>query len=308
MWCPLPKSNEQILAQPTQSAWLEVAKRLLTILPNKQAVDWQQCTAGYWQRGRWSSAVVGFRETQAVLLDQLLHIEQQKSALLTNTRQLMANLPANNALLWGARGTGKSSLVHGVLSYFQGQDLRLVEVGKDSLIDLGLVIEQLADQPYHFIVFCDDLSFEADDASYKALKSVLEGSVLARAKNVVIYATSNRRHLLAEKASDNADSKLVDGELHHGEAVEEKISLSDRFGLWLSFYPVRQEEYLDMVRNAVEKLVHQQAAQQLSLPEFAPENYRLQALRWALARGVRNGRSAEHFARHWVGQQLLPDR
>tara|TARA_B100000242_G_scaffold137359_1_gene97572 strand:- start:347 stop:1084 length:738 start_codon:yes stop_codon:yes gene_type:complete len=240
-----------------------------------------------------------------VSLDDLLHVDAQKAALLTNTKQLLAGLPANNALLWGARGTGKSSLVHGVLAAHAGEGLRLVEVGKDALVDMAQVIESLADQPYHFIVFCDDLSFEEDDASYKSLKSVLEGSVLARTKNVVIYATSNRRHLLAEKSSDNARSALVDGELHHGEAVEEKISLSDRFGLWLSFYPVRQDEYLDMVSRAVEKLVRQFASAQGSSDDFQPESYRQEALRWALGRGVRNGRSAEHFARHWVGQQLL---
>ena len=238
-------------------------------------------------------------------LDDLLHVDAQKAALFINTQQLLADLPANNALLWGARGTGKSSLVHGVLAAFADQGLRLVEVGKEALVDLAEVIESLADQPYRFIVFCDDLSFEDDDASYKSLTSVLEGSVLARASNVVIYATSNRRHLLAEKNSDNAASGLVDGELHHGEAVEEKISLSDRFGLWLSFYPVRQNEYLDMVRSAIDRLVHQNASAQTLRDEFSPDYYRQEALRWALARGVRNGRSAEHFARHWVGQQLL---
>ena len=286
-------------------AWAAVAQRLLLILPSYPSVDWARCIAGHWQRGRWSSAIVGVNDTQSVSLDDLLHIDAQKAALLTNTKQLLAGLPANNALLWGARGTGKSSLVHGVLAAHAGEGLRLVEVGKDALVDMAQVIEALADQPYHFIVFCDDLSFEEDDASYKSLKSVLEGSVLARTGNVVIYATSNRRHLLAEKRTDNAGSALVDGELHHGEAVEEKISLSDRFGLWLSFYPVRQDEYLDMVCRAVEKLVRQLTSAQESGDNFSPESYRKEALRWALGRGVRNGRSAEHFARHWVGQQLL---
>ncbi len=238
-------------------------------------------------------------------LDDLLHVEAQKQALLQNTQQLLAGLPANNALLWGARGTGKSTLVHGVLSALGDQGLRLVEVSKDALADVGAVIEQLAEQPYYFIVFCDDLSFEADDASYKTLKSVLQGTVLAQASNVVIYATSNRRHLLAEKASDNDASKLVGSELHHGEAVEEKISLSDRFGLWLSFYPVRQAEYLDMVARAVARLISQFDPSTVGDVAFTLESYRAEALRWALARGVRNGRSAEHFARHWVGQQLL---
>ena len=306
MWCHLRKSSDEHTRDALATdAWAAVAQRLLLILPSYPSVDWARCIAGHWQRGRWSSTLVGFNDTQSVSLDDLLHIDAQKAALLTNTKQLLAGLPANNALLWGARGTGKSSLVHGVLAAHAGEGLRLVEVGKDALVDMAQVIESLAGQPYHFIVFCDDLSFEEDDASYKSLKSVLEGSVLARTKNVVIYATSNRRHLLAEKSSDNARSALVDGELHHGEAVEEKISLSDRFGLWLSFYPVRQDEYLDMVSRAVEKLVRQFATTQGSGDDFQPESYRQEALRWALGRGARNGRSAEHFARHWVGQQLL---
>lgn len=308
MWWPLQKNSDEILAASNRTVWGEVADRLLTVLPSRGGVDWAQCAAGYWQRGRWMSSIVGYRETHAVELDDLLHVEAQKTALLMNTRQLMAGLPANNALLWGARGTGKSSLVHGVLSRLAVDGLRLVEVGKESLADLAQVIEQLADKPYCFIIFCDDLSFEDDDASYKGLKSVLEGTVLARAQNVLIYATSNRRHLLAEKASDNAASKLVDGELHHGEAVEEKISLSDRFGLWLSFYPVRQQEYLDMVHRSIERLLSQNASSQLIAKKCSPDSYRSDALRWALARGVRNGRSAEHFARHWVGHLLLRAR
>ena len=302
----MPKDNRQNDGQSVaQLAWAEVAQRLLTMLPVSRDIDWQQSIAGYWRRGRWSSSIVGFEETGVVSLDNLLHVDAQKKSLVQNTQQLLAGLPANNALLWGARGTGKSSLVHGVLNAHAQEGLRLVEVGKDTLADLAEVIEQLAHLPYHFIVFCDDLSFEDDAATYKSLKSVLEGTVLAQAKNVVIYATSNRRHLLAEKASDNASSKLVDGELHHGEAVEEKISLSDRFGLWLSFYPVRQAEYLDMVNRAVLRLVAQVDPSRSSDSAFTPDRLRLEALRWAWARGVRNGRSADHFARHWVGQQLL---
>lgn len=301
MWFPLQKDNPA----DSDAPWGQVAQRLLSILPAGHSVDWDACVAGYWKPGRWSSGIVGFPRTGTMSLNDLLYVDAQKASLVQNTEQLLAGLPANNALLWGARGTGKSSLVHGVLSAYSSRGLRLVEVGKDVLTDLAQIIEELAGQPYHFIVFCDDLSFEDDDASYKSLKSVLEGTVLAQAQNVVIYATSNRRHLLAEKASDNAGSKIIDGELHHGEAVEEKISLSDRFGLWLSFYPVRQDEYLAMVEHAVTKLVSQVNAAQLDSDIFLPDYYRLDALRWALARGVRNGRSAEHFARHWVGMQLL---
>ena len=305
MWYLLPNDKQTPSRVSWQASWNEVAQRLLNILPARPQVNWAHSLAGYWQQGRWSSSIVGFTQVDTVALDDLLHVEVQKQALLQNTQQLLAGLPANNALLWGARGTGKSSLVHGVLSALADQGLRLVEVSKDALADVGAVIEQLAGQPYYFIVFCDDLSFEADDASYKTLKSVLQGTLLAQASNVVIYATSNRRHLLAEKASDNDATKLVGSELQHGEAVEEKISLSDRFGLWLSFYPVRQAEYLDMVARAVARLISQFDPSNVGDVAFTLESYRAEALRWALARGVRNGRSAEHFARHWVGQQLL---
>jgi predicted AAA+ superfamily ATPase len=302
MWCSLGNDSKP---DTSNSLFQELVQRLLTIVPANRDVDWQQHHAGGWTRGRWVSQLVGYGETSSITLSDLLHIESQKQALQQNTEQFLAGLPANNALLWGARGSGKSSLVQALLADYANQGLRLVEVGKDVLSDLPTVIGQLRDQPFRFIVFCDDLSFEDDDSSYKSLKSVLEGTVLAQASNVLIYATSNRRHLLAEKASDNSDSKLVDGELHHGEAVEEKISLSDRFGLWLSFYPVRQQEYLDMVQHAVDRLVARVGAEKRSDPVFQPDHYRLEALRWALARGARNGRSAEHFARHWVGKNFL---
>jgi predicted AAA+ superfamily ATPase len=302
MWCNLANDSKP---NPSDGLWQQLAQRLLSIMPSDQDVDWQRHHAGGWTRGRWVSQLVGYGETSAITLSDLLHIESQKQALRQNTEQFLAGLPANNALLWGARGSGKSSLVQALLADYANQGLRLVEISKDVLSDLPMVIDQLRGQSYRFIVFCDDLSFEDNDPSYKSLKSVLEGTALARASNVLIYATSNRRHLLAEKASDNADSKLVDGELHHGEAVEEKISLSDRFGLWLSFYPVRQQEYLDMVQHAVDRLVRQVGPERRSDPVFQPDHYRLDALRWALARGARNGRSAEHFARHWVGKKFL---
>ncbi len=161
MWCLLPKDNRQNDNQSaSQLAWAEVAQRLLAMLPVARNIDWQQRIAGYWRKGRWSSSIVGYEGTGVVSLDDLLHVDAQKNSLVQNTRQLLAGLPANNALLWGARGTGKSSLVHGVLNAHAQEGLRLVEVGKDALADLAEVIEQLAPQPYHFIVFCDDLSFE----------------------------------------------------------------------------------------------------------------------------------------------------
>ena len=302
MWCSLANDNK---AEDDAGLWRQLAQRFLALVPAVQDVDWQQHHAAGWTRGRWLSRMVGYSETRDITLNNLLHVDSQKQALQQNTEQFLAGLPANNALLWGSRGSGKSSLVQALLADYADQGLRLVEVSKEALPDLALVIDQLAGRPYFFILFCDDLSFEDDDPSYKSLKSVLEGSVLARASNVLIYATSNRRHLLAEKASDNANSRLVDGELHHGEAVEEKISLSDRFGLWLSFYPVRQQEYLDMVEHAVARLVATVGAERATDAVFQLEGYRAEALRWALARGARNGRSAEHFARHWVGKNFL---
>lgn len=288
-----------------KSLMQQVLGRILRILPVTQSIDWQVSNAAVWQRGRWQSDFVSFPETQTQVLDDLLHIDAQKESLQLNTAQFVAGLPANNALLWGARGTGKSSLIHGLLHEYSDQGLRLVELRKDELQELSEIVARLSAEPYRFIVFCDDLSFEEDDASYKILKSALEGSVFKGAANVIFYATSNRRHLLPERASDNSKSGLVNGELHHGEAVEEKISLSDRFGLWLSFYPFRQEAYLDMVEVWVSRLVEESDPSQSSNDIFQREGFRQDALRWALARGVRSGRTASHFARHWVGQKLL---
>jgi hypothetical protein len=288
-----------------KSLMQQVLGRILRILPVTQSIDWQVSNAAVWQRGRWQSDFVSFPETQTQVLDDLLHIDAQKESLQLNTAQFVAGLPANNALLWGARGAGKSSLIHGLLHEYSDQGLRLVELRKDELQELSEIVARLSAEPYRFIVFCDDLSFEEDDASYKILKSALEGSVFKGAANVIFYATSNRRHLLPERASDNSKSGLVNGELHHGEAVEEKISLSDRFGLWLSFYPFRQEAYLDMVEVWVSRLVEESDPSQSSNDIFQREGFRQDALRWALARGVRSGRTASHFARHWVGQKLL---
>jgi hypothetical protein len=287
----------------------QVLGRVLQILPRFREIDWENTNSAVWRRGRWLSDFVAFPETQTQTLDDLLHIEAQKQSLKANTAQFVAGLPANNALLWGARGAGKSSLIHGLLQEYAADGLRLVELRKDELAELSEIVARLSVESYRFIIFCDDLSFEEEDASYKALKSALEGSVFKGATNILFYATSNRRHLLPEKGSDNAKIGLVDGELHHGEAVEEKISLSDRFGLWLSFYPFRQEAYLDMVEVWVQKLVTENSAKDRINEEFQRQAYRQDALRWALARGVRSGRTASHFARHWVGKNLLnPDR
>ncbi len=250
----------------------------------------------------WSAIAYRWRKTgplQAVRhphlfqLDDLLNIEQQKLRLLRNTRQFIEGLPANNALLWGSRGTGKSSLVKAMLTTFSERGLRLIEVEKQDLIHLPDIVDPLYGRHEWYVVFCDDLSFEADDPSYKALKAILEGSVAATPSNVLIYATSNRRHLMPEMMRDNLDARQIDGEIHHSEAVEEKISLSERFGLWLSFYPFKQEEYL----NAVFHWVIRMGANVEN-----HENLRAEALRWALGRGSRSGRVAYQFARDWAGR------
>jgi len=228
-------------------------------------------------------------------LDRLHGIDRQKERLLANTRQFVTGRPANNALLWGSRGTGKSSIVRALLGEFADQGLRMVEVPAHRLVDLPDLVTLLADRPEKFIVFSDDLSFEAGDGSYKALKAVLDGSLAAAPPNVLIYATSNRRHLLPEYQSENQAAQQVDGEIHHSEAVEEKISLSERFGLWLSFYPFDQQHYLEIAARHL-------AAHGHACTVAADEPWERAALQWALARGNRSGRTAEQFARDWAGQ------
>lgn len=270
--------------------------RLDPLLPTPPtAPDWQHALACRWrtQPGRLQ-AVLHPHQTR---LADLQGIERQKALLDRNTRQFLLGLPANNALLWGAKGTGKSSLIKALLSTHAERGLRLIEVDKHDLIDLPDIVEGCRDLPWRFLVYCDDLSFEADDARYKALKSVLDGTIGAPPPNVLLYATSNRRHLLPEFHRDNQDSRLVEGELHHGEAVEEKISLSERFGLWVSFHPFNQDAYLAIVDHWLRQF-HQADTQQ------NPEA-REAALQWALLRGSRSGRAAWQFARDWAGSQGL---
>lgn len=281
----------------------ELTRRALGVLPAPAQVDWAECPAAVWQAGALGAGFVAHDGLDDITLDDLLRIDDQKRQIDTNTRQFLAGLPANNVLLWGARGTGKSSLIHALLNRYRSDGLRLVEVSKTRLAALPEIVRRLRDEPYRFVLFCDDLSFEAEDASYKELKSALEGSVFKAAGNVLIYATSNRRHLVPEYATDNENVVVRQGELHESEAVEEKISLSDRFGLWLSFYPFRQDAYLEVVEHWVRRL-----ARTHGLELDWTEEVRAAALRWALARGVRSGRTAQHFARHWVGKTLLERR
>ncbi|MBA1244900.1 ATP-binding protein [Pseudomonas japonica] len=287
------------------SAFLERAEgvlaRLEPLLPAPRPhIDWANTLAARWQRDGREGYLLPLEVSLDIRLSDLQGVDNQRNQLERNTRQLLEGLPANHALLWGSRGTGKSSLVRALLAEFAGHGLRLIEIERDHLADLPRVVEQLRKPPQRFVLFCDDLSFEAGEGDYRVLKSVLDGSLEQAPENVLLYATSNRRHLVPEKQSDNDNWTRVEGELHPSEAVEDKIALSDRFGLWLSFYPFTQEHYL----NVVEHWVNQLAAR-AGLSWQRDAAFDVLAVRFATSRGNRNGRCAYQFARQWVGLQML---
>lgn len=264
--------------------------------------DWE-AVAFRWRRREGALGSVG--ELQAVhhpalpCLDDLQNIDRQKAVIEANTRQFVRGKPANNVLLTGARGTGKSSLIRACLNRFRDEGLRLIEVDKAQLVDLPDLIERVQDRPERFIVYCDDLSFEQGEGAYKALKTVLDGTVAGQADNVLIYATSNRRHLMPEMLSENLQAThQEDGEIHPGETSEEKISLSERFGLRVSFHPFRQDDFLAVVGHWL---------RHFGADDAQVEEARADALRWALERGSRSGRVAWQFARDWAGRQALKD-
>ncbi|MFZ6710727.1 ATP-binding protein [Undibacterium sp. TC9W] len=269
--------------------------RLENILPaSTPAPDWDLGFAYRWRKRGGQGYLQVVRHASTIALDDLRNVAAQKAQIEQNTRQFVHGKPANNVLLTGARGTGKSSLIKACLNQFSGQGLRLIEVDKADLADLPDIVDLIAERPERFIVFCDDLSFEEGEAGYKALKVALDGSISAQSDNVLIYATSNRRHLLPEKMSDNASYKYSDdGDLHPGETVEEKISLSERFGLWVSFYPFKQDDYLDIVAYWLGSM---------GCTSTQIEEARGDALRWALQRGSRSGRVAWQFARDYAGK------
>ena len=279
----------------------QVLERIEPLLPAlRPEVDWSKCVAARWVRDGRSGYLLPLDVSLDLSLSDLLGVDAQREQLARNTRQFVSGMPANHALLWGARGTGKSSLVRALLAEHAKAGLRLIEIERDHLADVPRVVELLAGLPQRFVLFCDDLSFEAGEGDYRVLKSVLDGSLEQAPDNVLLYATSNRRHLVPEHQSDNENWKRVDGELHPNEAVEDKIALSDRFGLWLSFYPFSQDHFLLVVRHWVEV-----QARQAGLDWSWDEALEKAAIRWALGRGNRNGRCAYQFARHWVGLQLL---
>jgi predicted AAA+ superfamily ATPase len=274
-----------------------LVQRIEAVLPQPlSAPDWAAAVAWrYRRRSSGHGALVPVLHTSSISLADLKEIEDQKEKIQRNTEQFVSGLPANNVLLTGARGTGKSSLIKACLNAYAPRGLRLIEIDKDDITDLPDIVELIAQRPEKFLIFCDDLSFEEGESGYKALKSILDGSVAAATPNVLIYATSNRRHLMPEYMSENLSYQhTADGEVHPGEVVEEKISLSERFGLWVSFYPFSQDEYLVIVG---------QWLRAYGVPDAEVEAARPAALLWALERGgSRSGRVAYQFARDYAGQ------
>lgn len=286
-------------AAPDLAELLERAVRVLTQLeawlpPAPPPIDWNARAYRWRKRGASHGWLDAIAHVALINTTDLQHIERQKEIIDRNTSHFMQGKPANNVLMTGARGTGKSSLVKAMLATYGDRGLRLIEVDKADMADLPDIVEMVASRPEKFIVFCDDLSFEEGEAGYKALKSVLDGSAASTGNNVLIYATSNRRHLMPEYMNENlAYQHQGDGEIHPGETVEEKISLSERFGLWLSFYPFRQDDYLDIVYHWLRTLGCSETDVQAS---------RTEALQWALERGSRSGRIAWQFSRDWAAR------
>lgn len=282
--------NEKLEAR--LEALLNHVERLLP--PDPADVDWS-CPAFRWERRQYLGMTAGRLEAVSCIaeirVEDILHVERQKALILSNTESFVKGLPANNVLLTGARGSGKSSLIRACLMAYWRQGLRLIEVTRDYLTDLPDIVRIVSERPEKFILFCDDLTFEPGEGSYKALKAVLDGSISSGGRNVLVYATSNRRHLMPEKASDNLASGLdEDGLLHPAETIEEQLSLSERFGLWLSFYPFSQDEYLDIAVRWLKALGVEEAQAQSAEMRFS-------ALQFALQRGSRSGRVAQQFAR-----------
>lgn len=276
----------------------QVLDRFEATLPQTHsAPDWKKGLAYRWRKRGNGGFLQPVTHPHKIRLSDLQGIDDQIKLIEQNTRQFIEGLAANNVLLTGARGTGKSSLVKALRNKFSSKGLRLIEVDKQDLMDLPDIVDLIADVPYKFILFCDDLSFDADEPGYKALKVILDGSISATSENLLIYATSNRRHLMPEFMQENLETKYLGEEIHPGETVEEKISLSERFGLWVSFYPFDQDEYLTIVEYWLGDLGVSERERGSKI--------RNEALQWALTRGSRSGRVAWQFARDWAGRHRI---
>lgn len=287
--------------QELQQQLQRVLSALEKLLPTPAAeVQWQSATAAVWRRQGLSGHLEAVNDSPELALDDLLGIDRQKSTLIENTRQFIAGFPSSNVLLWGTRGTGKSSLVRAILNTYAAEGLRLIQVDKADLVNLPDIVAAIRHQPYRFIVFADDVSFETGESSYKILKSALDGSVYAPPENMLIYVTSNRRHLLPEYESDNRGAMMVNNEIHHGESIEEKISLSNRFPLWVGFHPFTQDQYLDVARRWTERV----AANYGHLFDWSADVAR-EAVDWSHVKGDKSGRTAWQFANQWVGRAML---
>ncbi len=271
--------------------------RLEHMLPSPpENTDLSSAIAFRWRKRHGRGALEPVTQVHRIDLRDLRGIDEQKALVECNTRQFVERLPANNVLLTGARGTGKSSLVKALLNKYAGKGLRLIEVEKQDLVDLPEIVDQICRRDERYILYCDDLSFEADEPGYKALKVVLDGSIAAASENCLIYATSNRRHLMPEYMSENLEYKHIGEEIHPGETTEEKISLSERFGISVTFYPFDQDEYLNIVAVWL---------QHFGVADPSSEAVHAAALQWALLRGSRSGRVAWQFARDWAGRTGL---
>ena len=276
----------------------KILERVEPLLPPaSRTPDWSSAIAFRWRKCGRYGYLQAIHAPAQIRLDDLRDIDEQKKRIVANTLQFVSGKPANNVLLTGARGSGKSSLIKALLNEFGGQGLRVIEVEKDDLVDLPDIVELVEARSERFIIFCDDLSFEAGDATYKALKVVLDGSLAAAPDNVLIYATSNRRHLMPEYFDENLDRQKIGEEIHPGEAIEEKTSLSERFGLWLSFYAFDQDAYLNIVAHWLKSF---------GCVDDEIVRAEREALNWALMRGSRSGRVAWQFAKDWAANHL-PD-
>ncbi len=293
----MEKENHKDLAKLIARAESLMARVEALLPPAIPDPDWRRVTAARWRKQGGRSYLQGVAHPHAIKLGDLVAVDEQKQAIDRNTRHFVAGFPANNVLLTGSRGTGKSSLVKAMLAKYAAKGLRVIEVEKGDLIDLPDIADRVAGRPERFIIFCDDLTFDAGESGYRALKVMLDGSISGGASNVLVYATSNRRHMLPEYFSENLETRHVGEEVHPGESTEEKISLSERFGLWISFYPFGQDDYLAAVAGWLAHFGVKPPANARDTHARTQE-----ALQWALARGSRSGRVAWQFARNYAGE------